>query len=44
MDTNGTSKKYKLTTKADKDLLVYLIGDMDLKMAMLDNKMKSLAI
>ncbi|KFZ24429.1 hypothetical protein V502_01092 [Pseudogymnoascus sp. VKM F-4520 (FW-2644)] len=43
-DTEGTSKKYKLTAKADEDLLAYSTGDMDPKMVMLDNKMKGLAI
>lgn len=43
-DTEGTSKKYKLTGKADKDLSVYSTGDMDLKMVVLYNKMKGPAI
>ncbi|KFY02934.1 hypothetical protein O988_01802 [Pseudogymnoascus sp. VKM F-3808] len=43
-DTEGASKKYKLTAKADEDLSAYSTGDMDPKMAMLDKKMKSLAI
>jgi uncharacterized small protein (DUF1192 family) len=43
-DTEGASKMYKLTAKAGEDLSVYSTDDMDPKMAMLDNKMKSLAI
>ncbi|KFY03085.1 hypothetical protein O988_01698 [Pseudogymnoascus sp. VKM F-3808] len=43
-DTKGTSKKYKLTAKADEDLSAYSTGDMDPKMVVLDNKMKSMAI
>lgn len=43
-DTEGISKKYKLTAKADEDLSAYSTGDMDPKMVVLDNKMKSLAI
>jgi hypothetical protein len=42
-DTKSISKKYKLTTKAGEDLLVYLTGDMDPKIVVLDNKMKGLA-
>ena len=43
MDTKSISKKYKLTAKAGEDLLVYLTGDMDPKIVVLDNKMKGLA-
>jgi hypothetical protein len=43
-DTEGTSKKYKLTAKAGEDLSAYSTGDMDPKMVVLDNKMKSLAV
>ncbi|OBT38472.1 hypothetical protein VE00_11147 [Pseudogymnoascus sp. WSF 3629] len=42
-DTEGTSKKYKLTAKADEDLSSYSTGDMDPKMVVLNNKMKGLA-
>jgi uncharacterized small protein (DUF1192 family) len=43
-DTESISKKYKLTAKAGEDLSAYSTGDMDPKMAVLDNKMKGLAI
>jgi len=43
-DTKSISKKYKLTIKASEDLLAYLISDIDPKMVVLNNKMKSLAI
>jgi uncharacterized small protein (DUF1192 family) len=42
-DTESISKKYRLTTKASEDLSVYSTGDIDPKMAMLDNKIKGLA-
>ena len=42
-DTESISKKYKLTAKAGEDLSAYSTGDMDPKMAVLDNKMKDLA-
>jgi uncharacterized small protein (DUF1192 family) len=42
-DTESISKKYRLTAKAGEDLSVYSTGDMDPKMAVLDNKMKGLA-
>jgi uncharacterized small protein (DUF1192 family) len=42
-DTEGASKKYKLTAKADEELSAYSTGDMDPKMVVLDNKMKGLA-
>jgi hypothetical protein len=43
-DTEGISKKYKLSAKAGEDLSVYSTGDMDPTMVALHNKMKSLAI
>jgi len=43
-DTESISKKYKLTAKAGEDLSAYSTSDMDPKMVVLDNKMKSLAI
>ncbi|KAH8586336.1 prion-inhibition and propagation-domain-containing protein, partial [Bisporella sp. PMI_857] len=43
-DTEGISKKYKLTANAGEDLSVYSTGDMDPKLAVLDNKVKGLAI
>jgi hypothetical protein len=43
-DTESISKKYKLTTKAGKDLLAYSTGDMDPKIIILDNKIRGLAI
>jgi hypothetical protein len=43
-DTEGISKKYKLTAKAGEDLLVFLAADMDPMLVVLDNKMKGLAI
>jgi hypothetical protein len=42
-DTKSISKNYRLTAKAGKDLSVYSTGDIDPKMAVLDNKMKGLA-
>ncbi|KAH7330051.1 small s protein [Rhexocercosporidium sp. MPI-PUGE-AT-0058] len=42
-DTESISKKYKLTAKGSEDLSAYLTGDVDPKMVVLDNKMKSLA-
>lgn len=42
-NTESISKKYKLTAKDSADLLIYSTGDMDLKMLVLDNKMKGLA-
>jgi hypothetical protein len=44
VDTKSISKKYKLTAKASKDLLVYSTSNIDLKIVMLDNKIKDLAI
>ena len=41
-DTESISKKYKLTAKAGEDFSAYLTGDIDLKMTVLDNKMKDL--
>jgi hypothetical protein len=43
-DTESISKKYKLIAKAGEDLLAYLIGNIDPKMVVLDNKIKDLAI
>jgi hypothetical protein len=43
-DTESISKKYKLTAKASEDLSAYSTSDMDLKMVVLDNKMKGLAL
>jgi uncharacterized small protein (DUF1192 family) len=42
-DTESISKKYKLTAKAGEDLSAYSTDDMDLKIVVLDNKMKGLA-
>lgn len=43
-DTGSISKKYKLTIKANEDLLAYLTSDIDPKIVVLDNKIKGLAI
>jgi hypothetical protein len=43
-DTKSIFKKYKLTTKASEDLSTYLTSNIDLKIVVLDNKMKGLAI
>lgn len=43
-DSESISKKYKLTVRTGEDLLAYLIGDIDPKIVVLDNKIKGLAI
>jgi len=43
-NTEGISKKYKLTAKAGEDLSTFSTGDMDSTVVALNNKMKGLAI
>jgi hypothetical protein len=40
-DTEGISKKHKLTAKAGENLSVYSTGDMDPTIVALDNKVKT---
>jgi hypothetical protein len=43
-DTEGISKKHKLTAKVGEDLSAFSVGDMDPTLIALNNKMKELAI
>ena len=43
-DTEGISKKYKLTAKAGEDLSAFSTGDIDPTLVALDNRMNGLAI